>query len=230
MVSRMRKAGKTEVEGKSQTPSLMQRTQHRRSELIVSELEAIALAMFAKRGFDAVKVEEIAAEAQISTRTLYRYFPTKEDILQVRIRRRGEALRAALAKRPSDEQPLHSLRIAVQDVVSDEDPVLLKNWIVVIAATPSVLAAVLGGNILATNKAIAEFFASRLGEPPDSVVPQMMASGAAAMIGCAQRLWFTRGGNLTTMLLQGLRVLEEGMGTDLRGKDKVAVRSFTRRK
>jgi AcrR family transcriptional regulator len=230
MGSGMRKAGVTNVEGKLPTPSLMQRTQHKRSELIVAELEAIALAMFEKRGFDTVRVEEIAAEAQISTRTFYRYFPTKEDVLQVRIRRRGEALRAALAKRPSEEQPLHSLRIAVQDVVSDEDPVLLKSWIAVIAATPNAFRAVLGGNLVATNKAIAEFFASRLCEPPDAVVPQMLASGAAAMINCAQRLWHTRGGNLTTILSQGLRVLEEGMGTDLRGKDKGTVRSFSRHK
>jgi AcrR family transcriptional regulator len=230
MGSRIRKARVTKVEGKLPTPSLMQRTQRRRSELIVAELEAIALALFEKRGFAAVTIEEIAAEAQISTRTFYRYFPTKEDVLQVRIRRRGEALRAALAKRPSEEQPLHSLRIAVQDVVSDEDPVLLKTWSAVIDATPDVFRAVLGGSIMATNKTIAEFFASRLGEPPDSVVPEMLASGAAGMIGCAHRLWHTRGGNLTTILSQGLRVLEEGMGTDLREKDKRAVRSFSRRK
>jgi len=37
-----------------------------------------ATAMFASRGFDAVKVTEIADRANISMKTLYNYFPTKE--------------------------------------------------------------------------------------------------------------------------------------------------------
>src|SRR6202011_4383514 len=91
-------------------PSLAQKTWQKRSELMVSELEAVALAMFEQHGFAAVNVEEIAAQARISTRMFYRYFPTKEDVLQVRIRREAEGLRGALAERPADEPPLHSLR------------------------------------------------------------------------------------------------------------------------
>jgi len=201
-----------EKEEKSPRLSLMQRTQRRRSELIIMELEAVALAMFKERGFDTVTVDEIAAEAQISARTFYRYFPTKEDILQVRLRRRGEALSDALAKRPREEHPLHSLRVAVQDIVSAEDPVLLKNWIAVVAATPNVLRAVLGGNIMSMNKIMAEFFNSRLSEPAGSLLPEILAAAAGAIIHSAQRLWYTRGGNLTTILSRGLGVLEVGMG------------------
>jgi AcrR family transcriptional regulator len=220
-----------EGEGKLPTPSLMQRTRHRRSELIIAELEAVALVMFEERGFATVTVEEIAAEAQISTRTFYRYFPVKEDVLQVRIRRRAEALRAALAKRPRDEPPLHSLRVAVEMVASDENPVLLRHWIAVVVATPNVSRAILGGNILALNKTMAEFFGSRLGEPSDAVVPEMLAAAAGAIIHTAQRRWHERGGNLATILSEGLRVLEEGVGTDLRGKKKkAAARSSSRRK
>jgi AcrR family transcriptional regulator len=40
-----------------------------------------ATAMFASRGFDAVKVTEIADRANISMKTLYNYFPTKESMV-----------------------------------------------------------------------------------------------------------------------------------------------------
>jgi AcrR family transcriptional regulator len=209
-------------------PSLMQRSRRSRSELIIAELEALALSMFEERGFGVVTIEDIAAEAHISTRTFYRYFPAKEDVLQVRIRQRAKALGAALAARPSDEPALHSLRVAVEIVASAEDPVLLKHWIAVVVATPTVARAIMGGNILALNKTMAEFFASRLGERSNAMVPEMLATAAASIIHAAQRRWYVRGGNLATILSEGLRVLEEGVGTDLRGK-KSRVRSRANR-
>jgi AcrR family transcriptional regulator len=230
--SRAKRAELITVEGKRQlpTPSLMQRTRQRRSELIISELEALALALFERRGFAAVTLEEIATQAQISPRTFYRYFTAKEDLLQVRIHRRAEALRAALAQRPRDEPLLHSLRVALEIVTSSEDPVLLKHWIAVVVATPNAVRAVLGGNILILNRAMAEFFGSRLDEPRDALIPEMLAAAAGAIIHTAQRRWYLHGGNLAAILSEGLRVLEEGVGTDLRGKNKYATRSSHRHK
>jgi AcrR family transcriptional regulator len=195
--------------------SLVQKTRQKRSELMIIELEAIALAMFEKRGFASVNVEEIAAEAQISTRTFYRYFPTKEDVLQVRIHRRAEALRHALAERPIDEPPLHSLRLAVEVAVSAEDPVLLKRWIAVVAGTPSALRAVLGGCILILDGMLAGFFGSRLKVPADALVPTMLAAAAGGIIKAAETRWLVCGGNLATTTSEGLRVLEEAVSTGL---------------
>ena len=45
------------------------------------KVEAIALSMFARRGFDAVTVEEVCAEASIAPATFYRYFGSKEAVI-----------------------------------------------------------------------------------------------------------------------------------------------------
>src|SRR4051812_32455957 len=95
------------------SPTLATRLRTKRSEMMVAELEAIALKLFQQRGFDNVTVDHIASEAQISARTFYRYFPGKEDVFQRQIERRRDGLLAALSTRPVDEPPLRSLRWAL---------------------------------------------------------------------------------------------------------------------
>ena len=87
------------------TESLAVQMRAKRAELMITELEGVALGLFEERGFDMVTVDDIASAAHISVRTFYRYFPTKEDVLQVKIDRRAKALRAALSTRPADEAP-----------------------------------------------------------------------------------------------------------------------------
>ena len=193
------------------TGALARQISMKRFELMVAELEAVALALFEQRGFD-ITVEEVAREAQISVRTFYRYFPTKEDVLQVRIDRRTARLREVLFARPVDEPPLQSLRVALEEVVAAEDLELLRRWTTVVAATPRVLPGVVGGIQLKGHRAIAEFLGARLGVPSDALVPTMLAAAAGGVIQAAQTHWFLRGGDLATSIADGLAVLESGIG------------------
>jgi TetR/AcrR family transcriptional regulator, regulator of mycofactocin system len=200
--------------GGTDTHSLALQLRAKRSEMMASELEAVALRLFEERGFAEVTVEEIASEAHISVRTFYRYFPAKEDVLQLAIDRRCVALRAALSARPVDEAPLHSLRVALEEVVAGEDTALLRRWITVIAATPTVVKGVLGGIQLKSQRAIAEFIGDRLGLPGDDLVPTMLAAAAGGVIQAAQTRWYFQGGDLPTAFSDALDVLERGVGTD----------------
>ena len=182
---------------------------------MISDIAAVGLELFDARGFAAVTVEDIAAAAQISIRTFYRYFESKEDLLLVKIHRRAEAVAAALAERPLDEPPLQSVRQAVATAVSAEDPASVTRWVKVVGCTPGVLRTILGANILEMNATIAGFLASRLGMPSDAVVPTTLAAAISAVIQNAQTRWHFQGGDLVNTISEALQVLEEGIGTNL---------------
>jgi AcrR family transcriptional regulator len=198
----------------SQSLSLQLRA--KRSEMMTSELEAVALRLFDQRGFANVTVEEIASEAHISVRTFYRYFAAKEDVLQLRIVRRSEILREALVARPADEPPLRSLRVALEEEFSAVDPIVLRRWIAVIADNPNVMKGVVGAIQLKIQPVIAEFIGSRLGLPSEALVPTMLAAATLGVVQAAHTQWFLHDGDLASTMSESLAVLERGISTDPR--------------
>ena len=183
-----------------------------RSDLMSSELEDIALRLFEARGFGDVTVDEIAADAQISVRTFYRYFPSKDLVLQVRVDRRGAALRAALATRPADEPVLASLRIAIPAAFAIEDPELVRRWITVIANNPGLVRGVLGGVQMKIQGVIADFVATRMPPPRDSFASAILAGAVGGAVQAALRHWFVNGGDLPSVVTRSLDALERLSG------------------
>ena len=198
------------------TQSLSLQLRAKRSEMMVTELEAVALRLFDQRGFANVTVEEIALEAHISVRTFYRYFAAKDDVLQLRIIRRSDVLQQALSARPANEPPLRSLRLVLEAEFSAVDPIVLRRWIAVVADNPNVMKGVVGAIQLKIHPVIAEFLGSRLGLPTDALVPTMLAAAVLGVIQAAHTQWFIHGGDLATTMSESLAVLERGISTDPR--------------
>jgi AcrR family transcriptional regulator len=186
-----------------------------RWESVASQIEAVALRRFQQRGFVNVTVDEITAAVGISPRTFYRYFPTKEDLLQLQIDRRSRGLREALAARPADEPPIASVRAAVGAVFGAEDGDLLRCWTDVIATTPELLRSVIGGIQLKSQAVFADFFADRLGLAVDALATTMLAATVLGVIQAAQIHWYIHGGNLASTVSEGLKIVEHGFGEDL---------------
>jgi AcrR family transcriptional regulator len=68
------------------------------------------LELFVQRGYDATTLAEIAEAAGVSTRTIFAYFPSKEDILFSTLQTMRDALAHALAERPAGQDALSALR------------------------------------------------------------------------------------------------------------------------
>ncbi|MEU4579945.1 TetR/AcrR family transcriptional regulator [Nonomuraea sp. ATR24] len=86
-------------------------------------ISSAAIRLFLARGFDEVPVTEIAAAAQVSKPTLFKYFPTKEDLVLHRIAdHRGEPARVVRGRGPG-ESPVAALRRHFLDGLARHDPV-----------------------------------------------------------------------------------------------------------
>jgi len=74
-----------------------------------------AARLFAERGFAGTTVEDIAAQANVSKRTFFRYFDSKEDLLLPDLSEVFAHVEAALAARPPAEDPLTAVCAALLD-------------------------------------------------------------------------------------------------------------------
>jgi AcrR family transcriptional regulator len=78
-------------------------------------IEDAAISLFVSRGYEATTVEQIAALAEVSTTTFFRYFPTKADVILSEQDEAIPALRRAILARPAEEDDLEAVRHALQD-------------------------------------------------------------------------------------------------------------------
>jgi AcrR family transcriptional regulator len=71
----------------------------RKKRLMRQQLSDTATGMFLERGFDAVRVAEVAAACGVSEKTVFNYFPVKEALIMDRLEGTLAALRTGLADR-----------------------------------------------------------------------------------------------------------------------------------
>lgn len=105
-------------------------------------LRRSALALFAAKGYDRTTIEEIVAEADVSRRTFFRYFGSKEEVIYKGATEDIERFRTLLRERPKNETEIESLKQAlvafVKYLEARNAPVL--EFVDVILASPTLRA------------------------------------------------------------------------------------------
>jgi AcrR family transcriptional regulator len=96
-------------------PGLRERKKEQTRQLIADT----ARRLFEERGFDGVSVAEIARAADVAEKTVFNYFPTKEDLFYSRLEAFGDALLQAIRAR----EPGTSMLAAVHGFLLDREGV-----------------------------------------------------------------------------------------------------------
>ncbi|MEU7554868.1 TetR family transcriptional regulator [Streptomyces sp. NPDC044571] len=87
------------------------------------QLAATALELFLERGFDAVSVADVAAAAEVSKPTLFRYFPSKEDLVLDRFADHQDEVARIVRQRAAGQTPLGAVRAHFLAALAERDPI-----------------------------------------------------------------------------------------------------------
>lgn len=89
----------------------------RKKERTRQALASAAMRLFAERGYEATTVADIAAAAEVSTRTFFTYFPTKEDVFFAGTQERLDLVRQAFDAHAAALPPLAAMRATLDQII-----------------------------------------------------------------------------------------------------------------
>jgi AcrR family transcriptional regulator len=152
-------------------------------------LHDAALRLAVERGIEHLTVEEISAAADVSVRTLFNYFPSKEqailgdDLFEV-----DEWRAIAIMSDAADVvDGLYGIAMALVASTAPRREQVLMRW-QLMERYPALLPQ-MSARFEQANKVVALAVAARTGGAPDDAYPQLMAAVASAAMRTAVRRW-----------------------------------------
>lgn len=171
----------------------------RKKQATRAALSEAALRLSLEHGIEHVTVEQIADAADVSLRTFFNYFSSKEEAVVAGDAARGEMLVEEFRTRPASESPLAALHAAalvfVDDAISGDRRAELQ----MMRRSPGLLQHQLAA-YAATERALAVAVADRVGE--DGLYPALVAAVTMAAVRVAVQRW-TDGGSRDLAALHG---------------------------
>lgn len=173
-------------------PDAAERTlgpRERRRTRTMREIQSEAFRLFAEQGYDQTTTEQIADAADISPRTFFRYFPTKEDV--VVWDEYDAVIGDRLAARPSDEPLGETMRAVTREALSalhEHDPARLLARHRLLSTVPAVRARFLEFARSGVDQFNA-LYAEARNLPPDDLRLRLTAFAMVDAAGVACDLW-----------------------------------------
>ncbi len=167
----------------------------------------VALELFAERGYDETTLAEIAQAADVSPRTIFGYFQSKDDILFCEEPAFFDDLRRRLSDRPAGTTTIDVLREFLSSLEPPDEQAKLRKQIV--ARDPS-LYMKMRARHAQLEPLLAESIAKDLGASPDDVRPTLIAASmTAAFTTASDRFFEAQTGGEPLSHEQAMRTLDQ---------------------
>ncbi|MEU9110229.1 TetR family transcriptional regulator [Streptomyces sp. NPDC048483] len=172
-----------------------------------------AYRLFEEQGYDATPVDRIAEAAEVSPSTVFRYFPTKEDI--VLTDEYDTVLETGLRARPADEPMVESLRrvtIEALGTFAAEARTELVQRMRLVRDVPAIRGRT-AENAARDAAMISTVIAERTGRPVDDLEVRVISAAALAALQEALMRWVEAGpdADLEALVDQAMDVLARGL-------------------
>jgi AcrR family transcriptional regulator len=161
----------------SEIPVLRPGLRERKKQQTRETIEKVALQLFAERGYEHTTLAEIADAADVSKRTIFAYFESKEDILFCDEPEFFGQLRQKLEQRPPDTTTVDALREFISSITPSDDDAKLRKQIV---NSDETLRRSARARFAQAEQLIAESIARDLGAGPDDLRPVLAAASLTA--------------------------------------------------
>jgi AcrR family transcriptional regulator len=196
--------------------SALETLRERKKRRTREHLSRVAMKLFADRGLQAVTVEEICERAEVSARTFFRYFPSKEDVVFTNDAARRAIVRDALASELPGETLSAAARRAVKamldyDLQEDRDTARLRARL--LDKEPA-LARHLTALTTEWTQELSDAVAQRLGGDRQARSDARLAVGALiGVLNAAGELWLSSGlrGDPHALMNRALAIVEVGL-------------------
>jgi AcrR family transcriptional regulator len=172
-------------------------------------IQAAALDLFEKQGFDNTTVEQIAGVAEVSPSTVYRYFTTKDET--VFWDPWDPVLVATLSSRPLDEQPIDSLMAAIEELwplVAPEENTFRRR--VKLIMNEPALRSSMGDHFDAGVDMVVDALAARRNRGTDDLELRVVVSTFVSALMVALTTWGRDGGDLLKLVRRAMSVVSAG--------------------
>jgi AcrR family transcriptional regulator len=193
------------------TTGLRERKKARTREAIIDA----AVDLFEREGYDETTVQQIAAAAEVSERTFFRYFDSKLDVVMA-LKEQAEDLGDLVASRPAEESTMEATRQVVRQKMSDAlagDDLVVRQFRVVMG-TPSLRSFAME-HFNEHRDELAAAFAHRLGVPTTDLAPQIIATAVGGALWTVIDRWVEEGApneRLIPLVDEAFGLLERGLG------------------
>jgi AcrR family transcriptional regulator len=165
----------------------------RKQDLVRGAIWDAAVDLFAATGFEETTIDDIARVAGVSTRTFFRYFASKNDLMGQGMVTYRTLLSDAIRKAPQPSSPLQVVRHTVQQVASEAATHPRTRKIVQITSTSVAAREAQLSRRADVENAVAQAFALRCRTAPsDEVTPRLLTGLTLSILDVTFRKWSKR--------------------------------------